>query len=282
MPPGITNRLRSNCQSDVPRTSNLAADQLTTLPCMSRVVKQTVASPAPWMRTHAEASTSSLACTGSRTSGPSDQSCVPRCSIRNEASALCRMARSGLICAAPGSCAQTFDHVRLVARFSWKKSSSVAPLLLPANKATTASDEINIFMVCSCGADDRRCGRSWKSGKPAAQGWTHRERCQRPPWSALGCRPRLCYTPAHEEAEQGQRGTCPYTAAAGRASAIVDTRVIYCGDNLDQLKKLPAAGVDLLGRMNNIFKGMINDQVSPITSAFQELFLSVLATASYD
>jgi hypothetical protein len=26
---------------------------------------------------------------------------------------------------------------------------------------------------------------------------------------------------------------------AGRPSALVDTRVIYCGDNLEQLKKLP-------------------------------------------
>jgi DNA modification methylase len=36
-------------------------------------------------------------------------------------------------------------------------------------------------------------------------------------------------------------------AAAPRQkpSALVDTRVIYCGDNLDQLKKLPDACVDL-------------------------------------
>jgi hypothetical protein len=31
-----------------------------------------------------------------------------------------------------------------------------------------------------------------------------------------------------------------------RSSALVDTRVIYCGDNLDQLKKLPDACVDLI------------------------------------
>jgi hypothetical protein len=31
-----------------------------------------------------------------------------------------------------------------------------------------------------------------------------------------------------------------------RPSALVDTRVIYCGDNLDQLKKLPDACVDLI------------------------------------
>jgi len=34
--------------------------------------------------------------------------------------------------------------------------------------------------------------------------------------------------------------------SAGRPSALVDTRVIYCGDNLEQLKKLPAACVDLV------------------------------------
>ena len=33
---------------------------------------------------------------------------------------------------------------------------------------------------------------------------------------------------------------------AARSSALVDTRVIYCGDNLEQLKKLPNACVDLI------------------------------------
>jgi hypothetical protein len=31
-----------------------------------------------------------------------------------------------------------------------------------------------------------------------------------------------------------------------KSSALVDTRVIYCGDNLDQLKKLPDACVDFI------------------------------------
>ncbi|MEO7931732.1 MAG: hypothetical protein ABIT76_01095 [Chthoniobacterales bacterium] len=35
-------------------------------------------------------------------------------------------------------------------------------------------------------------------------------------------------------------------APAGKPSALVDTRVIYCGDNLEQLEKLPAASVDLI------------------------------------
>ncbi len=34
--------------------------------------------------------------------------------------------------------------------------------------------------------------------------------------------------------------------AAAKPSALVDTRVVYCGDNLDQLKNLPDACVDLI------------------------------------
>ena len=34
--------------------------------------------------------------------------------------------------------------------------------------------------------------------------------------------------------------------AAAKPSSLVDTRVIYCGDNLEQLKNLPAACVDLI------------------------------------
>ena len=36
------------------------------------------------------------------------------------------------------------------------------------------------------------------------------------------------------------------TPALAKPSALVDTRVIYCGDNLEQLKKLPDACVDLI------------------------------------
>ncbi len=43
--------------------------------------------------------------------------------------------------------------------------------------------------------------------------------------------------------ESGQDGQ---TAKSGRPSSLVDTRVIYCGDNLDQLRKLPDACVDLI------------------------------------
>jgi hypothetical protein len=33
---------------------------------------------------------------------------------------------------------------------------------------------------------------------------------------------------------------------AGKPSALADTRVIYCGDNLEQLARLPAACIDLI------------------------------------
>ena len=36
------------------------------------------------------------------------------------------------------------------------------------------------------------------------------------------------------------------TGKPARASALIDTRLIYCGDNLEQLKKLPPACVDLI------------------------------------
>lgn len=31
-----------------------------------------------------------------------------------------------------------------------------------------------------------------------------------------------------------------------RPSSLLDTRVIYCGDNLEQLAKLPDASIDLI------------------------------------
>jgi 16S rRNA G966 N2-methylase RsmD len=49
----------------------------------------------------------------------------------------------------------------------------------------------------------------------------------------------------------GRKGTSTQPAAAtpappGKPSAMVDIRVIYCGDNLEQLAKLPAACIDLI------------------------------------
>ncbi len=36
------------------------------------------------------------------------------------------------------------------------------------------------------------------------------------------------------------------TPPSGKPSSLIDTRVIYCGDNLDQLKKFPDGCVDLI------------------------------------
>ena len=51
---------------------------------------------------------------------------------------------------------------------------------------------------------------------------------------------------AGKVAAEGGRATPESRAARGRPSALVDTRVIYCGDNLEQLGKLPDATVDLI------------------------------------
>jgi len=38
----------------------------------------------------------------------------------------------------------------------------------------------------------------------------------------------------------------PASRQPGRPSSLLDTRVVYCGDNLEQLAKLPDACVDLI------------------------------------
>jgi hypothetical protein len=38
----------------------------------------------------------------------------------------------------------------------------------------------------------------------------------------------------------------PAPASTHRPSALIDTRVIYCGDNLEQLAKLPEGCIDLI------------------------------------
>ena len=42
-----------------------------------------------------------------------------------------------------------------------------------------------------------------------------------------------------------KRAAAP-AVSAGRRSALLDTRIIYCGDCLDQLQKLPDGCVDLI------------------------------------
>ncbi len=57
-------------------------------------------------------------------------------------------------------------------------------------------------------------------------------------------KPKAAETPEH----YGKPATQPASAGkpAGKPSALIDTRVIYCGDNLEQLRKFPDACVDLI------------------------------------
>ncbi len=49
-------------------------------------------------------------------------------------------------------------------------------------------------------------------------------------------------------------------ATIARPSSLLDTRVIYCGDNLEQLKKLPDACVDLV-YIDPPFNSNLNNEV---------------------
>ena len=51
-------------------------------------------------------------------------------------------------------------------------------------------------------------------------------------------------SPVTRTVKRAESHAAPQTAA--RPSSLLDTRVIYCGDNLEQLAKLPAACVDLI------------------------------------
>ncbi len=52
--------------------------------------------------------------------------------------------------------------------------------------------------------------------------------------------------PAGNQAHPGAGGPQTGRAAKARPSSLVDTRVIYCGDNLVQLAKLPDGCIDLV------------------------------------
>ena len=47
-----------------------------------------------------------------------------------------------------------------------------------------------------------------------------------------------------KKAVKSKKGKKPKTT--GKPSSLVDTRVIYCGDNLEQLKKFPDGCIDLI------------------------------------
>ena len=52
--------------------------------------------------------------------------------------------------------------------------------------------------------------------------------------------------PGRKAAAAKAAGGKPKAAPGGRPSALLDTRIVYCGDCLDQLRKLPDACVDLI------------------------------------
>ncbi len=53
-------------------------------------------------------------------------------------------------------------------------------------------------------------------------------------------------TKGNDAAEPKPQAAPAPTARPGKPSSLLDTRVIYCGDNLEQLKKLPDRCVDLI------------------------------------
>ena len=70
--------------------------------------------------------------------------------------------------------------------------------------------------------------------------------------------------------------------SSARPSALVDTRVIYCGDNLEQLQKLPDACVDLIyidppfnsNRNYEVFWGSPREILVPDAEMNSMLFIS--------
>ena len=60
-------------------------------------------------------------------------------------------------------------------------------------------------------------------------------------------KPRTRKTKAQPTAETPEKALAAVLSPpAGRPSALIDTRVIYCGDCLDQLRKLPEQCIDLI------------------------------------
>ena len=91
--------------------------------------------------------------------------------------------------------------------------------------------------------------RKKKAAKKAASGNTSRSRSADAK-RASGSRPRRgggstskSKSTSKSESESRSKST---SKGARRSSPLVDTRVVYCGDNLDQLRKLPDNCVDLI------------------------------------
>ena len=54
------------------------------------------------------------------------------------------------------------------------------------------------------------------------------------------------HKPAKSLGEEPQAPSSATAAKPGKPSSLLDTRVVYCGDNLEQLAKLPDACADLI------------------------------------
>jgi phage-related protein len=55
-----------------------------------------------------------------------------------------------------------------------------------------------------------------------------------------------------------------------KVSPVIDTRVIYCGDNLDQLKKLPEVRVEYAGNIYRILAAFAKGNRVILLHAFQK------------
>jgi len=74
--------------------------------------------------------------------------------------------------------------------------------------------------------------------------------------------------------------------SAGRPSALIDTRVIYCGDNLEQLQKLPDQCVDLIYidppfNSNRNYEAFWGETKAPPARAFEDRHASTAAYIDY-
>lgn len=52
--------------------------------------------------------------------------------------------------------------------------------------------------------------------------------------------------PTSRKSAAAQRASAATARTPGRSSSLIDTRVIYCGDCLEQLRNLPDGGIDLI------------------------------------
>lgn len=94
---------------------------------------------------------------------------------------------------------------------------------------------------------------------------------------------RRCRTVNASAQPAAAPGAAP-PARAGRPSALLDTRIIYCGDCLEQLRKLPGGCIDLIysdppfnsNRNYEVFRGETKEK-----RAFEDRHASTQACIDY-